>query len=507
MQRIDALRRPWPIHDRAATRRIEQRAQAALPPHTLIQRAGDAVARLALAVAPHAAQVWVAAGAGNNGGDGIAAALRLQQAGKAVAVTLLGEPAALPADAAAMHARALAAGIAFVAAPPPLGPDDLAIDALLGIGATRAPAGRFAACIDQLNALPCGVIAIDLPSGLNADTGQPCGERVVRAAHTLSLLTLKPGLVTGQGRDHAGSLWIDPLGIESDEPPQALLAGGQTLAGPAQARRHAQHKGSFGDVHVVGGAPTMRGAALLAARAAHAAGAGRIYVSLLDAAAAAHDAERPELMFRPAWWTRPAPEIAVGTVVCGCGGGSVVRDALPALLAHAGRLVLDADALNAVAADIGLQSQLRSRAARERATVITPHPLEAARLLGLGNSRQVQADRLGAVAALVERYACVTVLKGSGTVIGGPQALPRINPTGSAALATAGTGDVLAGWIGGVWAQHATASKETALLVATASVFCHGLAADQAHRMPLRAADLIDAMVRTRDDASASLAG
>lgn len=498
MQRIDALRRSWPVHDRAATRRLEQRAQAALPPHTLMQRAGDAVARLVLAVAPHAERVWIAAGAGNNGGDGIAAALRLREAGKAVAVTLLGDAAQLPADAAAMHARAVAAGLAFVAAPPALGPDDVAVDALLGIGATRAPAGRFAACIDQLDALPCAVVAIDLPSGLDADTGQPHGERVVRATHTLSLLTLKPGLVTGQGRDHAGTLWIDTLGVDEGEPPQAWLAGGPTLAGAAPARRHAQHKGSFGDVHVVGGAPSMRGAALLAARAAHAAGAGRVYVSLLDDAAPGHDAERPELMFRPGWWMRPAPELAAGAVVCGCGGGAAVRDALPPLLAHAGPLVLDADALNAIAADIGLQTQLRARAARDRATVITPHPLEAARLLGT-SSRQVQCDRLAAVAQLVERYACVTVLKGSGTVIGAPQAVPRINPTGSAALATAGTGDVLAGWIGGLWAQQAAASNETALQAATAGVFCHGLAADRSRQVPLRAADLIDAMTATRD--------
>jgi hydroxyethylthiazole kinase-like uncharacterized protein yjeF len=505
MQRIDPLRRSWPIHSRDATRAIEQRELAILPPYTLMQRAGDGVARLALAVAPQARRVWVAAGPGNNGGDGLAAAAALARAGRSVSVTLLSDPERLPADAAAMWSGAQSAGVTMVQGPPAtLAADDLAIDALLGIGASRAPSGRIAASIDDLNALPCGVLAIDLPSGLHPDTGQPFGERIVRASHTLSLLTLKPGLVTGQGRDQAGMLWLDTLGIRVDDAAQAMLAGGPALAGHAILRRHAQHKGSFGDVHVVGGARTMVGAALLAARAAHASGAGRVYVALLDEEGCGVDSERPELMFRPAWWLRPAPEIAASTVVCGCGGGPSVRDVLPPLLAHASRLVLDADALNAIGGDIALQSQLRARAARERPTVLTPHPLEAGRLLGM-SSKQVQADRLAAARQLADRYACAVVLKGSGTIIAAPQGLPQINPTGSAALATAGTGDVLAGWIGGLWAQHGSTSTEVAIEVATRSVFCHGLAADRAQQMPLRAADLIAAMMRARD-ASAPLA-
>jgi hydroxyethylthiazole kinase-like uncharacterized protein yjeF len=498
MHRIDPLRAAWPLFRSQTGRVIEQKAQATLPPYALMQRAGDAVARLALALAPHASRIWVAAGPGNNGGDGLEAAVRLRATGKAVRVTLQSDRSRLPADAAQALARAQAAGVSIGAErPTDLGIQDLAIDALLGIGASRAPAGTLAELIGHLNNLRCPILAIDLPSGLNPDTGQALGEAVVRASHTLALLTLKPGLVTGIGRDHIGSLWLDRLGVEWPEGPDAWLSGGAALLADAVQRRHAHHKGSYGDVHIVGGAPGMRGAALLAARAAHAAGAGRVYVSLLDDAEATHDPLHPELMFRPRWWLRPAPEIAAGTVVCGCGGGTSVPEALPALLAHATRLVLDADALNAIAADTSLQMQLHARAARDRPTVLTPHPLEAARLLNL-EAAQVQADRLAAAQQLADRYACAIVLKGSGSVIAGPGVVPRINPTGSAALATPGTGDVLAGWIGGAWAQAATPSLAAAFEVAAASVFRHGLAGERAEEVALRANDLVEAMMRVR---------
>lgn len=498
MQRIDPLRAAWPLFRLQTSRAIEQQAQAALPPYALMERAGDAVGRLALALAPHASRIWVAAGPGNNGGDGLEAATRLGAAGKAVSVTLQGDPARLPVDAAQALARARAAGVSISdQRPAELGTHDLAIDALLGIGASRAPAGALADLIGHLNNLPCPILAVDLPSGLNADTGQAMGGPVVHAAHTLALLTLKPGLVTGIGRDCSGSLWLDRLQVEAFDVPDAWLSGGVAMLADRMPRSHAHHKGSYGDVYVVGGASGMRGAAMLAARAAHAAGAGRVYVSLLDDASVTHDSLRPELMFRPQWWLRPAPEIAAGTVVCGCGGGSPVREALPPLLTHATRLVLDADALNAIAGDTSLQTQLHARAARDRQTVLTPHPLEAGRLLNVG-AAHVQANRLAAAQQLADRYACAIVLKGSGSVIAGPGVVPHVNPTGSAALATAGTGDVLAGWIGGTWAQAATLSLATALQGAAASVFRHGLAGERADEVPLRAANLIDAMMRVR---------
>jgi hydroxyethylthiazole kinase-like uncharacterized protein yjeF len=479
--------RTWALHESASCRLIEQEALATTAPHSLMRRAGLAVANLARALRPHGASCWVAAGPGNNGGDGMEAALRLVAAGWSVEVTLLADAASLPTDARDAFERACAAGVRFTSQRE-LGTPDLAIDALLGLGGRRPPEGSMADAVHDLNALPCLRLSVDLPSGLNADTGQAHGDTCVVADHTLSLLTLKPGLFTGNGRDHAGSVWLDDLGIDTRHSPDAWL-GHRELT--PSARRHAQHKGSFGDVAVVGGAEGMVGASLLAARAAHAAGAGRIYVDLLGASAPTHDIARPELMFRRGW-SRSAPEaIRRSTVVCGCGGGDAVRTVLPRLLSLAGRLVLDADALNAIAVDPQLQAILRTRSALS--TVLTPHPLEAARLLGIGTP-EIQADRLAAARRLADRFSCVVVLKGSGTVIASPGETPSINPTGTAALATGGTGDVLAGWIGGEW----SASGRDAPSVARDATWLHGHSADQVSIGPLRAADLIESMHRAR---------
>ena len=499
MQRVLPSKAEWPLFDTAHTQRIEQRERVSLPPHTLMARAGVAVARLTLAVAPHAQRVWVAAGPGNNGGDGLEAAALLCRAGREVEVTLPGDESALPDDAREALARALAAGVRIVARPgesgfaSKLGAHDIAIDALLGIGATRAPQGALAESIRQLNALACPVLAVDVPSGLHAGTGQPLGEDCVTATHTLSLLTLKPGLFTGAGRDHAGAVWFDALGVDtSAEDPSAWLSASETKHTSGSARRHAQHKGSFGDVAVVGGAPGMAGAALLAARAAHAAGAGRVFVEMLDGAAltSSLDPLRPELMFRRGWTQGAAETLAQTTVVCGCGGGDAVRASLPRLLSLAARLVLDADALNALAADPSLATLLRARAGRHVGTVLTPHPLEAARLLG-STTAQVQADRLSAARALADRFRCVVVLKGSGSIVAAPGHTPRINATGNASLATAGTGDVLAGWLGGRWAQSASAAP---FAVAIQAVAEHGAAAHPHALGPMRAGDLIEAL-------------
>jgi len=479
------------LHSVVQTRAIEQAALALQPRPPLMERAGEALARLAIALAPHAQRVWIAAGPGNNGGDGLEAALHLQRSGRQVDVTLHAATST-PADARAALQRAQAAGVAIragaTAPQPALSANDLAIDALLGIGASRAPDGAMAATIRALNASPCLVLAADVPSGLDADTGMALGSACVNAQHTLTFLTLKPGLFTASGRDHAGRVWLDALGSDTvalagGTAPQAWLRSLAARVGPS-ARRHAQHKGSFGDVAIVGGAAGMAGAALLAARAAHAAGAGRVYVELLDAGAAALDPLRPELMFRPDWSSQ-ADALAGSTVVCGCGGGSAVRSRLPRILSRAGRLVLDADALNAIAADPGLATLLRARAVNS--TVLTPHPLEAARLLGV-TTAEVQADRLRAAHELADRYAVIVVLKGSGSVISAPGEPPSINASGNASLASAGTGDVLAGWIGGLWSHSATAPLETVLR----AVAEHGAAAEPQRIGALRAGDLIE---------------
>lgn len=483
---------PWPLHDSVASRAAEAAGLSATPDHELMQRAGLSLARVALALHPHAQDIAIFCGPGNNGGDGLVAARHLHQAGKSVRVGLHADPARHPADAAHALQQAIAAGVA-ITPDWPQDHGDLLIDALLGLGTRRAPEGVLADGIRQLGRGAAPVLAVDLPSGLHADTGVALGQACVRAQATLALLTLKPGLFTGQGRDLAGQVWFDPLGIDAAGA-SARLSGAVDAAGPA--RDHSAHKGSFGDVAVIGGSPGMTGAAWLAARAALAAGAGRVYCSLLDDTAPLLDNHSPELMGRRQWWAAAPPLLAASTVVCGCGGGDAVRAALPPLLAHAARLLLDADALNAIAADCALQSQLGARAARGLATVLTPHPLEAARLLGVAVA-EVQADRLAAAARLASRFGAVVVLKGSGSVIAADRVLPTINPTGNALLATAGTGDVLAGWIGGLWAQG-----RPAVAAAVAGVWQHGraadLAADAGQRTPLRAADLVEALAALR---------
>lgn len=478
------------LHDTAATRRIEQTASAALPPHTLMQRAGQAVGRLALALAPHADKIWIACGPGNNGGDGLEASVHLHRSGKKVFVTWLGHPEHTPKDAQQSWQRAKSAGVEFVDRPPAnMEPSDLCIDAVLGVGldttAPQRPSRNLKPLLSQLEQLrrsPAKLLAIDLPSGLLADTGQyatgftPPQRRSDRTRtsdlHTLSLLTLKPGLFTASGRDAAGTVWFDDLGVAPDrEKACALLSAPQNPS----LRPHDCHKGTFGDLAVVGGEGLplrgmgMGGAALLAASAALHSGVGRVMVTLLDDGNLQLDVHQPELMLR----RFEALQLTQLTVVCGCGGGNAVRRLLPEILLLAARLVLDADALNAIAEDAKLQKLITERSTRGQPTVITPHPLEAARLLGVSTA-QVQSDRLETARQLTIRFNCVAVLKGSGTVIAAPGCTPHINPTGNALLATAGTGDVLAGMVGAGLARGLNAFDAS-----SAAVFAHGLAADR----------------------------
>lgn len=486
----------WPLFDAAATRRIERHAAALLPPHTLMERAGLSIARLALALAPHARTVWIACGPGNNGGDGLETAFHLHQRGLRVVVSWLGSPEAAPPDARQSWQRAHDAGVPFEAQPPQgMGPLDLCIDALLGLGAgvdiediedidvevevegsvgAKSPLSTLLA---HLRASVAPVLAVDLPTGLQADTGQYAlgfAPFLTAKRHTLSLLTLKPGLFTGAGRDAAGTVWFDNLAVTPGlaELPTAWLAG--DIVQPM--RSHSSHKGNYGDVAVIGGEGLstrgmgMTGAAILAARAALHSGAGRVLVALLDSSAGLGlDGQQPELMFRHT----TALHLEELTVVCGCGGGEAVRAVLPEILATAPRLVLDADALNALATDPALQRALQGRRLRGQITVLTPHPLEAARLLGT-DVAEVQAHRLMAAQALAAQFHCVVVLKGSGTVVASPGQTPCINPTGNGRLASAGTGDVLAGRLG----AYLAAGREAAQ-AAQAAVWEYGWAADQ----------------------------
>ncbi len=449
-----------------------------------MQRAGLAVARLSLALAPHARHIWIACGPGNNGGDGFEAALHLNRWGKTVTVSwtgLHGGYKAQPADAAASRRRAEEAGVRIQAEPPT--DFDVCIDALLGIGGTldasRPGSALMLQWLTTMDQSGSTKLCVDVPTGLNADTGHDTalerhhgqGKRV-----TLSLLTLKPGLFTASGRDCAGNVWFDDLGADMGyaEAPDAWLLG-QDQAQPLgrTGARHASHKGSFGDVAVIGGESTatshMAGAALLAARAALHAGAGRVLVALLGQPRLAVDTVQPELMFR----SLQALDMLREVVVCGCGGGDAVRAVLPKVLSTATRLVLDADALNAIAGDASLQTLLKARASRPWQTVLTPHPLEAARFGGM-TAAEIQADRLGASQTLADRFGCVVVLKGSGTVVAAPNQAPHISSSGNALLATAGTGDVLAGMVGAGLAQGLNAWD-----AACSAVFRHGQIADE----------------------------
>ena len=496
-ERLEHRPGPWPLHDAAASRTLDALAAEALPAHALMQRAGLAVARLAMALAPHARRIHVLAGHGNNGGDGFEAALHLHRAGREVRLHVIGRDSddgraqAWPPDAAASRRQAELGGVAIVAglAPQALGGADLVIDALLGRGLARPASGPVADAIRLCNGSGVPVLAVDLPSGLPGDTGAlEVGAACVQARWTLALLSLAPGLLTAHGRDQAGEIWWDELGVQLAHPdfpaPAARLQGAAGLQSLWPARRHAQHKGSFGDVRILGGAGSMGGAALLAGRAALGAGAGRAWVDLLDEGAPRLDPVHPELMFAPT----PADErLASSTVVAGCGGGEAVAARLAPLLAQAGRLLLDADALNALAADARLMQALHRRGAEGGPTLLTPHPLEAARLLGC-SAAEVQADRLRAVRELAARSGAAVVLKGSGTLIGrpGPHHAPWINTSGNAALATPGSGDVLAGWIAGLWSQIACgratgteAALDEAELAARRGVWLHGRRAER----------------------------
>ena len=472
MHRLD-FKHATPIYSAATLRAMEAKLGADLPPHTLMERAGLGVARLALAIAPHSRCIWVACGPGNNGGDGLEAAILLHQWGKAVVVTWLGNEHNMPNDARISLLRARQSQVVF-SQEPPEGPD-LCIDAFLGIGSSRAPKGQMADWLAAMARSNAVILCVDLPSGLDADTGDFSSIFIANSLigksqnriFTLSLLGMKPGMITNQGRDACGEIWCDDLGASdelNDFTPTAVLAGVQL----SRQSLHNSHKGSYGDVLVIGGDVGMAGAAVLAGDAALHAGTGRVYVSVLDPEASLLGSDRPTLMFRN--WADL--DLSKMSVVIGCGGGEAVKTVLLQAVAHAAHLVLDADALNHITNNPALQNALIVRGQFGRPAVLTPHPLEAARMLG-STSKDVQADRLKAARLLSERFCCTLVLKGSGTVIASPGQLPVINPTGNGRLATAGTGDVLAGLIGARLAQG-MCSHDAAI----AAVWQHGQAAD-----------------------------
>lgn len=461
-----------PIYPVAAIRAVEALAiPGAVPP--LMERAGEAAAHLALLLVQGPARVLVACGPGNNGGDGFVLARHLHCAGLAVSVAFAGDPCRLPDDARAAHAAWIAAGgltVPDLPAPPPEG-WALVADALFGIGLQRPLEGRYAAWIDVLNAQPCPRLAIDIPSGLDADTGRRLGP-CFNASHTITFIALKPGLLTLDGPDHCGEVHLDTIDVDAEAlaPAPGREITPTLFAARLNPRRANSHKGSYGDAALVGGAPGMVGAAVLAGRAAIHLGAGRVLLGLLDPAALPVDILRPELMFRAAAELLADP--AMSAIAVGPGLGQ--SDAAHALVASAigleKPLVLDADALNLVAADPALQRALAERSAP---TLLTPHPAEAARLLGR-TTPDIQHDRIAAAIAIARQLNAWIVLKGCGSVIASPQGAWWINTSGNPAMATAGMGDVLTGLVTALLARGWPAGD--ALL---AAVHLHGAAADQ----------------------------
>lgn len=476
------------LYNTASSRAIEAHAQARLASHALMAKAGLALAKLALAIVPHGGRIWVACGPGNNGGDGLVAATWLHELGWQTQVSLLRSDTTPPADAAWALSKAQAAGVPISDDPPDFQPD-LIIDALLGLGSSRPADGRMADWIRRINSLEVPVLSADLPTGLHADSGRLLGDSFVRASHCLALLTLKPGLFTAHGRDCCGELWFDDLGCTPKAPADTWLLGRDCMAGVQRPLLASTHKGRQGDTLVIGGGPGMQGAARLAARSALAAGAGRVYACLLDPLATP-DPTRAELMQWPLERLNERQAWQGHSLVAGCGAGTAIAAILHLLLAHAERLVLDADGLNALAADPALRALTAARRGQGLATILTPHPLEAARLLDCTSS-DIQADRLAAAAALSRRYDCTVLLKGSGSIIASPACSLAINSTGGPALATAGTGDVLAGWLAGLWARQGDADPHE---LACAGAYWHGLAGDTQAAGPLRAGCLVEAM-------------
>lgn len=458
-----------PLYSVAEIRDIEQRAAQTLPPGALMQRAGRAAANMALEMTRDQA-VLVLAGPGNNGGDALEAAANLARAGVDVAIIHLAGGGTVPPETAHALARAQASDARFINPLPDVTGWGLVIDGLFGIGLGRPLSGAARALAEAVNASGCPVLALDVPSGLDADTGALIGPDgvAIAASRTITFIADKPGLHTFAGRDAAGDVFV--AGLEIDPAllpePTAGLNDCALFAERLALRKHNSHKGSFGDVAIVGGAAGMSGAAVLAARGALFSGAGRVFVAAIDPGPS-FDSVQPEIMFREASSFKGADS----TLVLGPGMGdsaTAIRVLVKALDGPA-PLVIDADALNLIAGSPDLQGHLQRR---DGNAVLTPHPLEAARLLGV-TAAVVQQDRLAAARELAARFGAVVVLKGSGTVIADAAGMVLINTTGNPGLATGGTGDVLAGLCGSLLAQGWPAWE-----AALGAVWMHGAAAD-----------------------------
>jgi hydroxyethylthiazole kinase-like uncharacterized protein yjeF len=457
-------------------RTVEARAKGGGRP-SLMELAGSATAQAARRLAADTgAPIVVVAGPGNNGGDAwVAAALLLESFHRVVLYDVTG---ATPKAAEAQAAKSVFQGRGGkIVREWPDGPRaSLVVDGLLGLGLARDVDAAFAAVIAKINASGAPILAVDVPSGLDSRTGR-IRAHAVRASHTITFIALKVGLLTADGPDCCGRIECDELGMGDAvrEVARGELLTPQTVAPWLAPRARNSHKGDHGSLAVIGGNRGMVGAALLAARAGLLCGAGKVRAALLAADAPSADLVQPELMLGP---VDDAQQMDV--IVAGPGAGqspsatSVTmfeRTVLPALIASSRPIVLDADSLNAIAFNGALETDLAARV--KAPTILTPHPGEAARLLHK-TTPEINEDRLGAALALAKRFNAHVVLKGAGSICAFPDGRWSINSTGNPGLASAGSGDVLAGMIGALLAQRLDAAK--ALQYA---VCLHGAAADE----------------------------
>ena len=470
----------------AALRALEARGIAAAGGDglALMARAGQAAWRCVLEHWPQARRPCIACGPGNNGGDGYVLGTHARMAGLPVRVFALAPPRTPQAMHAANAYREaggeLAAGIELRDA-------DLIVDALFGIGLARAPEGDAAGLIDAINAHRAPVLALDVPSGVDADSGHVPGA-AVKATRTLEFIAHKAGLRTGAALEHVGELQLAPIGLEADAiaamAPAAYWLRAGDLALPV-LRRDA-HKGSRGHVLCIGGDAGSGGAIVLATEAALRAGAGLVSVATRAAHIAPLLARCPEAMAHAvedaaavgALFER-CSVIAIGP---GLGQGAWSRRLLDAAFASGKPCVVDADALNLVA---------RDAIAPPPDSVLTPHPGEAARLLDCSIA-EIQRDRMQAAHALAERYACGVVLKGAGSVIAAPGRMPCIIGAGNPGMAVGGMGDALTGIVAALRAQGMDASA-----AAAQGALLHALAGDAAAgagERGLLPRDVIDAL-------------
>jgi hydroxyethylthiazole kinase-like uncharacterized protein yjeF len=484
--RLDlAVNRLAPVLSIDALRAVE-RTHAHEP---LMERAGIAAAGLAAAMlAPRPGGVVVLAGPGNNGGDAFVCARVLRERGFVVDVVSDGDPSGLPRDAAAAWTALQPAGARFLATPPDAAPA-LVVDGLFGVGLSRPLASPYREWVEWANAGTAPILALDVPSGLDAATGVAHTPTIVATA-TATFIALKPGILTLDGPDHCGELSIHPLDIGDDFATAGVRIEWRPLSRdlpPILARRmRKSHKGTFGRACIIGGAEGLVGAALLAGRAALRLGAGRVVVGLAARNPPLVDWGCPELMLREAGSVGDAYDAWV--VGPGLGGGERALAIVDKAIRYAQPLVLDADALNTIAANPELRDAI---ALRDAPTLATPHPAEAARLLGCDTSA-VQADRVRAATSIAAQLRAHVVLKGNGSIAARPDRSFDVNASGNPALATAGSGDVLAGILGALLAQGIDAAQAMRIGVCLHGAAADALVAEGVGPLGLTASEVID---------------